>query len=420
MALLITIVSGFASGVFLRSLFSYTWEPILFSLLAAALCAVFFYVKPHVTLKLGAIALCFFALGVTRMAFAESPLPSVFTEQLGERVQYEGIVVADPDMRDASQRVHVRVTQNGESTTMLAVAPRYPSVAAGDRVFVSGTLALPEPFADDGGRVFRYDKYLERDGVRFLLNFAYIRVESSAPWYSPRAALARVKHSFLEGITATLPEPHASLASGIVIGGRSGLGSELKEGFILSGLIHIIVLSGYNVMVVAEWVMATLALTALPRRWSAIFGALALLVFVAIAGFSTTAVRAAIMALIALYARATGRTYVAGRSLLLVVLLMLVWNPLYLVFDPGFSLSIAATAGLIWLAPLIERRLSFIRSIFSKTWLQQRLLRKLRYCRFFSTTRVSFRLSPFPQTLSPCLQCHLPWRFLHLPVLLEP
>ena len=29
-------------------------------------------------------------------------------------------------------------------------------------------------------------------------------------------------------------------------------------------------------------------------------------------------------------------------------------NPLYLVFDPGFGLSVAATAGLIWLAPIIE------------------------------------------------------------------
>jgi competence protein ComEC len=33
---------------------------------------------------------------------------------------------------------------------------------------------------------------------------------------------------------------------------------------------------------------------------------------------------------------------------------MLLWNPLYLIFDPGFGLSVAATAGLIWLAPIIE------------------------------------------------------------------
>ncbi|MBI5405613.1 ComEC/Rec2 family competence protein [Candidatus Kaiserbacteria bacterium] len=130
--------------------------------------------------------------------------------------------------------------------------------------------------------------------------------------------------------------------------------------------MQIIVLSGYNVMVVAEWVMALLALTKLPRRWGAGAGALALLVFVGIAGFSATAIRAAIMALIALYARASGRTYAAGRALLFVILLMLLWNPLFLAFDPGFGLSVIATAGLIWLAPLIEIILSFTKSAFWK------------------------------------------------------
>jgi competence protein ComEC len=45
---------------------------------------------------------------------------------------------------------------------------------------------------------------------------------------------------------------------------------------------------------------------------------------------------------------------------------MLLWNPLYLVFDPGFGLSVVATAGLIWLAPIIENFLSFIKNPFWK------------------------------------------------------
>jgi competence protein ComEC len=45
---------------------------------------------------------------------------------------------------------------------------------------------------------------------------------------------------------------------------------------------------------------------------------------------------------------------------------MLIWNPLLLGFDPGFALSSIATAGLIWLAPLLENRMVFIRSAFWK------------------------------------------------------
>ena len=364
MAFLVAIVSGFASGVFLRSLFFFGWEPIVFILLLAALLSAAAFLKPRLTYTTGAAFCIFLAFGILRASLADTPLPDSFARNLRHRVSYEGVVITDPDVRDANQRVEIRIESGGVATTMLAVAPRHPSVSVGDHIYVSGTLATPEPFSGENGRVFRYDKYLQRDGVRFLLNFAYLRVLQEAPWYSLPALLARIKHTFLDGLAATLPEPYASLAGGIVIGGKSGLGKEVQNDFIRSGLVQIIVLSGYNVMIIAEWVMAALALTKLSRRWSAVAGVFAILIFVGIAGASATALRAALMALIALYARASARTYAVGRALFLVVLLMLVWNPLYLVFDPGFGLSVVATAGLIWLAPIIE---SFLR-IKSAFW----------------------------------------------------
>lgn len=364
MNFLIAVVSGFASGVFLRSLFFFSWQPIVFVLLVAGVFSAAAFLKPRLAYSLGVVFCLCIAFGMLRADINDTPLPDAFAKDVRQRVSFEGMVVSDPDVRDANQRVPIRVSRDNQSTIVLAVAPRYPKVAVGDRVHVSGTLLVPEAFLDESGRVFRYDKYLERSGVRFILNFAYLYVVQEAPWYSLPASLARIKHSFLDGLAATLTEPHASLAGGIVIGGKSGLGSELKDAFIRSGLVHIIVLSGYNVMIVAEWIMAAFAFTKLKKRWSAVAGACAIIVFVGIAGASVTALRAMLMALIALYARATGRSYAAGRTLLFVVLLMLVWNPLYLVYDPGFGLSVTATAGLIWLAPIIEIFLSRMKNVF--------------------------------------------------------
>ncbi len=373
MSSLLSIVTGFASGIFLRSLFFTSWTPIIFAVMLAALLSAAAFYRPRAVYTLSALFCVFVALGMMRATIADTPLQQAFVDEVGKRVSYDGVVVADPDVRDANQRVQIRVSKGDASTVMLAVAPRYPSAMVGDKVFVSGTLEVPEAFADDGGRTFRYDKYLQRDGVRFILSFAYIRVQSHAPWYSLPAALAKVKHTFIDGIRATLPEPHASLAGGIVIGGKSGLGNELKEQFMRSGLIHMVVLSGHNVMVVATWVIAffaflfarieLIAKRRVPRLASIVLGVVALILFVGIAGFSTTAIRAMLMALIALYARATGRTYAAGRALLVVVFLMLLWNPLFLVFDPGFGLSVVATAGLIWLAPIVEHFLR-IKNVF--------------------------------------------------------
>ncbi len=364
MSALIAIVTGFASGIFSRSFLFESWWPIFFALLLALIFFVASFLTTRPAYTLGVVFCMCLVLGGLRAGLAESPLPSTFLADLKHRVTYEALVVGDPDLRDTTQRVALLVTKGDAKVKMLAVAPRVPEVKVGDTVRVSGTLSVPESFADDNGRIFRYDKYLERDGIRFMLNFAYVRVEKDAPRYSIPAALARIKHSFLDGLKASLPEPYASLASGIVIGGKSGLGTELKDAFTRSGLVHIVVLSGHNVMIVASWAIAffififaraeTVFKVRIPRGASIVAGALALILFVGIAGFSATAIRAALMALIALYARATGRTYVAGRALLVVIFLMLLWNPLYLAFDPGFGLSVVATAGLIWLAPIIE------------------------------------------------------------------
>ncbi|MDP2655047.1 MAG: ComEC/Rec2 family competence protein, partial [bacterium] len=273
-------------------------------------------------------------------------------------------VVGDPDIREKSQRIALEVEKGGERVGALAVMPLKNHVAVGDRVRVYGTLSLPQAFETENGRTFRYDKYLEARGIRFLIQFGAIYTTEDAPWYSLPAALARIKHSFLDGLARSLPKTDAALAGGIVIGGKQGLGEELQDAFIRSGLVQIIVLSGYNVMIVAEWVMIFFAYCRLPRRLQYFAGGAALLLFVGIAGISATAVRAAIMAVIALYARATGKNYAASRALLFTVLLMLIWNPLYLIFDPGFGLSVAATAGIIWLSPIIERFLEARRERF--------------------------------------------------------
>ncbi len=358
MSFFIAIVGGFASGIFFRSLFVFGWPVFGLLTLLCVICIIGTLFSDHVALRHAALFFVFVLIGILRMNHAGLERPTVFLTDIDRRVSYEGIVVSDPDVRDHTQRIPVRVTKQKESAVLLAVVPNSTKIMVGDRVHVTGTLSIPEPFAEEDGRIFRYDRYLEARNVSFLLSFGSIRVKSSAPWYSIPAQLARVKHAFLDGLSVALEHPYSALAGGIVIGGKSGLGETLKDAFTRAGLIHIVVLSGYNVMIVAEWVIALLAFTALPKRFAAVCGAGALLLLVGIAGISATAIRAAIMALIALYARATGRTYAAGRALLGAIALMLLWNPLYLVFDPGFGLSVTATAGLIWLAPIIETRLA--------------------------------------------------------------
>jgi len=354
----------FALGILAASLFPTPLPAAGFvAVLGIVLLCVYLIAKRSPYLYIGMCVLLL-GLGMVRVAFVPSILPEAFHQLIDTNVTLEGRVVADPDVRETTQRVTIKVTHEGTEAKVLAVAELFPEIRYGEQVRVTGKMVRPEPFDTDGGRVFRYDQFLAKDGIFTLVERASLEV------LAPRAGVAAnvrgffsdVKEGFLSSLSQALPEPHSSLAGGLVAGGKQGLGTGLLDAFIRSGLVHIVVLSGYNVMIVAEAVMRALAI--FPRRIAASAAVLTIGMFVLAAGAGAASIRAGLMAGIALFARATYRTYDALRALTLAGVLMLLWNPLLLAYDPGFQLSFVATVGLILGAPLIETRLSSIKNDF--------------------------------------------------------
>jgi len=356
--------AGFVVGIFIRSFYILPWEASAFvATLAVIIFGAWFFTRRPAYAIIGIILLAFFA-GGSRVAVSPMSLPNVFHKQLGSEVTLVGIISSAPDIRDTGTRIIVDVSEDGGKTRILANVSRAENVAYGERVRLHGKLEAPKPFATEYGRVFRYDRHLAVKGVFATMSHATL-VEVSPPsglWVRLYGSLIKVKQIFLNSLAKALPEPEASLAGGIVAGGTQGLGTKLLDDFVRSGLIHVVVLSGYNVMIVAEVVL--LALAFLSRKWATSIAVIVIGSFVLMAGAGASSIRAGLMAFFALVAIATGRTYDVTRALVVAVLLMLLWNPLLLAFSLGFDLSVIATLGLILGVPLIEPKLTFIRSAF--------------------------------------------------------
>ena len=155
-----------------------------------------------------------------------------------------------------------------------------------------------------------------------------------------------------------LGEPHAALAAGLVVGEKAALGKQLLDDFRTVGLIHIVVLSGYNITVVGDALRRMLSF--LPRVWGIVAGALGIILFGVLVGGGATVIRSCFMASVALSANLIRRDYQVTRALMFAGLLMLIQSPMILLHDPSFQLSFLATLGLILLASPIESRLGFI------------------------------------------------------------
>lgn len=189
-----------------------------------------------------------------------------------------------------------------------------------------------------------------------LGGMAIWQLTGGEPWIGtgPIQSLITKFQEFRDTITdrifLSLPEPHGSLLTGILLGNRIKLDRDLLNTFRTVGLSHLIAVSGYNLSVL------TVNAQALLQPWlgrRAVYLSLLLIIaFVILSGAPSSILRAAIMASTLLVANYLGRPSRSLNILIFTAGVLAIIEPKIL-FEIGFQLSLAATYGLIRLAPII-------------------------------------------------------------------
>jgi ComEC/Rec2-related protein len=161
-----------------------------------------------------------------------------------------------------------------------------------------------------------------------------------------------------------LPEPEASLVAGVVLGYKR-LPYEFYRQLINSGTVHIIVASGYNVMIVGEMVLLSLFYI-MVRQKAGIAAIGAMFLYALLSGFDPPVVRAVIMGAVLIIGSVLGRVSGSFWGLFVAVWLMLMVEPVVLL-SLSFQLSVMASIGLMILAPKL-------REFLQKRWKESFLL----------------------------------------------
>ncbi len=275
-----------------------------------------------------------------------------------QNIEVVGTIINEPQIKDFNQIFTVRADEFIARVT----TDRYIEYNYGDKIMMKGKISTPRNFKSNGGRTFDYINFLLKDGIIFEIKKPNIEMVGINEGNYISKKLFKLKQEFLLNLKRVLGEPHSALAGGLVVGEKGALGKDLIDDFRKSGLIHIVVLSGYNITIVADSIRRILSF--LPRVIGIILGALGILLFGILVGGGATVVRSCIMAIIALFGSLIRRDYNVGKALFIAGVLMLIQNPLILFYDPSFQLSFLATLGLLFFSSKIESKLNFITESF--------------------------------------------------------
>ena len=371
--ILFYLLLAFVIGIFVASLAGISYEVILVTvIIGVGSLAVFGYQKTYSKKGLlGSILFMALVFGMARFVYvdlANGTLVQFADRYAGDKpipITMVGYVDGEPEISAKTTRFNFRVREITFSDRKLSINEK-TSVTAngalfyeiGDTLSVEGAIAIPKNFEDD----FNYVNYLKKDGIRTVILFpdvSEINYFDVGLWnrrvLNFKKSAFYIKARFERAINRSVAEPNAAYINGILLGSRQNLPDDLKEAFNKTGTTHILAISGYNIMIIANALLAGLVFFV--RRKTAFWLSLAVIIaFTIMTGSSASVVRASIMGLLILFAQGYGRMYSARNSIVLAGAAMVFLNPFTLAFDIGFQLSFLAVLGLIYLYPFLQRK----------------------------------------------------------------
>ena len=312
---MIFIIAGLSLSIFLVVIF---WNSSAIKVFL--LCAIFFFV------------------GMARLELDIRPGDSRLYARKDERISFEGTVIKSSKgirwlVLEASIEFLLPYREEKINDRILIFLPPARDYEIGEKLLVSCDLRESKEWPRRSPRWICLP-----ESVRYLG-----RVDSGV--FTGLISDARAR--FFDGLRASFPEPQFSLAGGLLLGNNFGFSQKLMDSFVRTGTAHIVAVSGWNVTMISNFVLIALLSLGCSRRRTLPALIVFIIFYALLTGGGSSIVRAGIMGAMAGTAWHIGRSYSVKNALAAAAVVMVFVSPRVLLFDAGFALSFAATAGLM-------------------------------------------------------------------------
>lgn len=256
--------------------------------------------------------------------------------------------------------------ENGEKNVsvkrIFANTEKIPNVKIGNIIKVRGKLRQFEEAANKGN--FDSRKYYLSLGFYGKIEAGTIEVINSE-YSGIRQGLYELRMEIIErleklcsdnkGIFSIINNKNGIIGA-IILGDKTDLDSDIKELYSVSGIAHILAISGLHISFIG---MAIYRL--LRRRFRFLFSAAVsipvVLSFGIMSGFGISTIRSIIMFILKIIGEVLGRKYDAITAISLAGLVLLVQNP-FVVCNSGFQMSFGAIIAIVLILPIVEEILN--------------------------------------------------------------
>lgn len=250
------------------------------------------------------------------------------------------------------------VTLDGRTYQIRVYLKGEQQVQPGDRLNANFRIRLTTP----GG--MKESTYYQGKGI-FLLGSQTGELEIvESQKKELRFFPARLSKEVKDILQMCMPEDVYPFAQALLLGDSSELDYETSAAFSISGIRHIIAVSGLHVIILYGLIVL---LTGNQRYLTALVGLPVLLIFAAMAGFTPSVSRAAIMVCLMMLAGVLDRDYDTPTELAFACLILMLINP-FIVTSVSFQLSVSSVVGLLTFSQRIQKTLAMLLGNPKQRW----------------------------------------------------
>lgn len=211
----------------------------------------------------------------------------------------------------------------------------------GTGVLAEGTLKLPEKSSNPGG--FDSLSYYESNDILFIIDTDSIVVSDKSYDYFSEALRNAGKWGTARLRNICVPET-ASIYEGILFGNRKSVNEYIKDLYQMSGIAHILAISGLHISIVSGFLYRLLRKLNVSVWLASALSIFTAIMYGAMSGFGISTVRALIMLTTAILGDRLGKSYDMLTGLAIAVFLIFINNPMS-IKNQSLILSVCAIFG---------------------------------------------------------------------------
>ena len=163
----------------------------------------------------------------------------------------------------------------------------------GDIIEAKGT--FKEPYTSEIAH-FDYKKYLKKKSIKYLFYSQHYKIVSNAKGIDKlQKKIFHLRNYYLNKISHKLSEDSKKFVASVIFSFKEFTPLKIKESFQLSGMIHILAISGIHISLLSLLIICFLSLFQVPLKKKKVFLIVFLLLYLTSIGFPVSAVRAFLM-----------------------------------------------------------------------------------------------------------------------------